>query len=239
MFARQGKREARVQVEQDDAVCQFYAHAMLSACAHAKHTRAPHACPTCMPHMQMALVIGDELLLEEGAVRVHRLMIPLLVHGVSIRKLLHRVLSELHALLAAASGRAALGVLGAEALHMAAARAAAASAQWLLQFSPSLTPMYGSRLPAGMSAQPQSLDCALLGVLHKPATSANPCFGAESSAAVRGEPVQSELAVLQDSALLVRPLGVGMPRFVAECISDKYMYMTSCKMTLCVPLRHP
>lgn len=145
---------------------------------------------------QVAAVIGDELLVEEGALQAYDLLTPfLLQHDIS--PLVHQALSALHITLTAVKDTAPTTIEGHSHQRMMAARTAAAVSFWLMWLSVPISPalvagavagaaggVTGRLLqPAGSFAQ---LNCALLKALtwrqqdpQAPAGTATPAAGQE------------------------------------------------------------
>ncbi|KAF6254573.1 hypothetical protein COO60DRAFT_303334 [Scenedesmus sp. NREL 46B-D3] len=98
--------------------------------------------------MQAAAVIGDEMLVEEGALRAYNLLAPLLQQQ-DISPLLHQALSTLHLTLAEVKDTAQGSLEGHTQQRMAAARASAAVSHWLMRLSAPISPVLAAGAVAG------------------------------------------------------------------------------------------
>jgi hypothetical protein len=124
-------------------------------------------------------VIGDEMLVEEGAIRAYNLLAPFFQQQ-DISPLLHQALSTLHLALTAVKDAAPASLEGHSQQRIMAARASAAVSYWLLQLSAPLSPVLAAGAAAGAAGgvtgkqlQPAGvfarLDHALLNALSRQA----------------------------------------------------------------------
>jgi hypothetical protein len=131
----------------------------------------------CMMLLQVAAQAGDEMLVEEGALRTFNLLLPLLQQQ-DISPTLFQPLSELHSILAAVQDTAPSSVSGDTQQRQQAAQALATAGFWKLQLLEPVGPdlACGSAAIAahgvlGLQLKPsaalKALDGALLRVLAK------------------------------------------------------------------------
>lgn len=161
-------------------------------------------CPLNVYIVQIGGVIGDEMLVEEGAVRAYNLLQPLLQQR-DITPLMQQALSSIHMALTAVKDVAPSSIKGHSEQRKTGARATAAVSYWLMRLSAPFHPDLTAGAVAGAvggvqgkALQPAAafarLDCALLKALGPPS-------------APEGQ--APEVAVTASGKLTARASGVG------------------------------
>lgn len=117
-----------------------------------------HACCCCScPTLQVALLIGDEMLGEEGALRAYNLLAPFLSRQ-DLNPLLVKALESLHRGLTAIKDTTPASLAGHSQQRIMAARATAAASYWLLRLA----------VPRGFPAAAGGAAGAVAGVMSRP-----------------------------------------------------------------------